>query len=140
MIGQGRIHERFLSFEGFDGATTGQSIFDDVALDHFREQFRNCTQPKSMPSVPSIQRFSQNELSAIGVVAQVQPVVDFTPTLRALRDRCSRFPGIHTPDHNIHPVQSSFGVEPFRIPSQSRPQNRFNRLARTTDLYRPISD
>jgi hypothetical protein len=45
MIGQRRIDEWLLSFQGFDGAATGQSIFEDLASDHFGKEFRNGPQP-----------------------------------------------------------------------------------------------
>ncbi len=47
-------------------------------------------------------------------VAQVKPIVDFAPVLGTPCDGCSGFPPIHAPDHNIHAIQSSFGVQPFR--------------------------
>jgi hypothetical protein len=111
-----------------------------VLLYDLRKEFRNGTQPQFMASIPSVQRFSQHKLSTVGVITEIQPVVDFAPIFGALSNRCSPFPRIHAPDHNIHSVQPSFGVEPFRNSSQSRPQNRLSRLTRTTDLYRPISD
>ena len=134
VIGQCRIDERFLTIESLGCATPRETISVKISLNHFGEEFGNRPQPELVSPIPSVQWFSKYKLSTVGVVAKVKPVVHFTPILRAFSNRCSRFPRIDTPDHNIHPIQFSVGSSRSGIPSQSRPQNRFNRLARTTDL------
>ena len=134
MVGQCRIDERFLPIEGFRGAAARKTISVQFTLDDFREEFRDRTQPEPVSPVPSIQRLSKHKLAAIGVVAQVQPIIHFAPILGALCDCRARLPRIDTPDDDIDAIQPSFGVEALRNPCQSSPQNRFNRLARTTDL------
>jgi hypothetical protein len=130
MIGQRRIDKRFLPVEGFCGVTTRETISVNLRLDHFGEEFGNRTQPEPVSPVPSIQRLPKHKLTAAGVVAQIQPVIDFTPVLCALCNGCARFPSVDTADYDVHAIE----------PCQSKPQNRFRRLARTTDLSRPISD
>jgi hypothetical protein len=114
VIGQCRIDERFLTVESLGCATARETISIKVSLSCFGEEFRNSAQPQSVPPIPSIQRFSKDKLPAIGVVAKVQPIINFAPVFGAFSNRCSRFPRIDTPDHNIHTIQPSFGVEPFR--------------------------
>jgi hypothetical protein len=110
------------------------SILIDVLPDDFGKEFRNCAQPQSVPSIPSIQRFPKDKLSTVGVVAKVQPIINFAPLFGAFSDRCSRFPRIDAPDHNIHAVQASFEVEPFRnslpiqAPEQIQPVDEDYRL------------
>ena len=60
-----------------------------------------------MSPVPAIQRFSEDKLTAIRIVAQVQPVIDLAPILRAPRDGGSRFPSVDTADHDVYAIQPS---------------------------------
>jgi len=45
MIGQGRIDEWLLSFEGLDGAATGLAIFVEFLLYGFGKEFSDRAQP-----------------------------------------------------------------------------------------------
>jgi hypothetical protein len=137
VIGQRGIDEWFLPVECFRGAATGLAIIVEFLLYSLWKEFRNRAQPQSLPSIPSIQRFPKNKLPAVGVVAKVKPIINFAPLFGAFSNRCSRFPRIDAPDHNIHAVQPSFGVEPFRdslpveAPEQIQPVSEDYRFVET---------
>lgn len=61
-------------------------------------------------------RVSEHELTAIGVVAQVQPVGDLAPIFCALGDGCSRRAGVDAPDHNVHAIEPPFSIQALRNP------------------------
>src|SRR6266567_4759437 len=137
MISQGGIDEWLLSFEGFDGAATGQSVFEDVSLDYFGKEFRDRSQPQSVPPIPSIQWFSQHKLSTVGVIAQVQPVIHLTPVFDAFGDRSSCGPCVDAADDNIHTRHFSLWIEPLRnsfpveSPEQIQPVGENHRFIQT---------
>ena len=56
------------------------------------------------------------------------------PILRALGDCSSCNPCVDATNHDVNTMQPAVRVKVLGIPAQSRPQNRFSRLARTTDL------
>jgi hypothetical protein len=113
LIGQCLIDEGLLPFEGFCCAAAWQTISVQFALYDFGEKLCDGSQPEPVSPVPSIQGFTQNELPSVGIVAQVQPIIDFTPFLRALRDGGSRFPSVDTADHHVYAIQPSFRIQPL---------------------------
>ena len=98
MIGQRRIDERPLTVEGFRGATTREKISVNVRLGSLRGRVRKLYAAGACSLVPSIQRLPKHKLTAVGVVAQIQPVIDFTPVLCALCNGCASFPSVDTAD------------------------------------------
>src|SRR5580704_3233038 len=96
-----------------------------------------------MTPVPSIQGFSEHELAAVGMVIQVQPVIDLTPFSCALCDCRSRFPRVDTADHDVHAVQSSSSVEPLgnalpiQAPKPIQPVGENHRFIETQDVRMP---
>ena len=137
VIGQGRIDERLLPVEGFRRATTRETISVEFALDDFREEFGDRSQPKPVSPVSSIQRLPKHKLTAVGVVAQIQPVIDFTPILCALCNGRARFPSVNTADHDVHAVQPSFGIQalgnafPVQAPEQIQAVGENHRFIET---------
>src|SRR5581483_4414636 len=96
--------------ECFRRTAARETISVGFRLDDFREEFGNGTQSESMPSVPSIQRLSEHKLAAVRVVAEVQPVIHFTPILGTFRDRCPRFLRVYAADDDVHSVEPAFRV------------------------------
>src|SRR5216684_1885660 len=113
VIGQCWINERFLPVEGFRRATARQAISVQFALYDFGEKLCDRAQPEPVSPVPSIQGFTQNELTSVGIVAQIQPIIDFTPILCALCDGGSRQTSVDAPNDKIHAVQPSFRIQPL---------------------------
>ena len=87
MVSQCRINERLLPVESFRRTATGKVIGNGISLNNFRKKFGDGTQPQPVPSVSPVQRLTEHKLSAIRVVAEVEPVIHFTPILGAFRDR-----------------------------------------------------
>jgi hypothetical protein len=114
VIGQGRIDERLLPVESLCRAAAWETISVKFALDDFREKLCDCSQSEPASPVPAIQRLPEHKLSAVGVIAQVQPVVDFTPVLGALCDGRARRPRVDTTDHDVHSVQSAVRIQALR--------------------------
>ena len=113
MTGQCRIDERFLTIESLRCAATRQAMIVRFVFDDFGEEFRNGAQPERVPPVPTVERLPKHKLSAIRVVAQIQPIVDFAPTLRALRNCRPRLPRVDTADHDVYTIKPAFRIQPF---------------------------
>jgi len=116
MVGQRRIDERFLPLECFRGTATRETAVIGISLNHFREEFGDRTQSKPVPPVPAIQGFPQHKLTGVRVVAEIQPVVDFTPILGALRYGCSCFSRVDTADYEVHCVSGRAFLEYLASP------------------------
>ena len=69
------IDERFLSFEGFDGATGGQFVATiENGRYEFGPQFCGGKQTAACFAVAVVLGLAENELSAIGVITDIKPV------------------------------------------------------------------
>src|SRR5215469_2866734 len=104
MIGQRRVDERFLPVEGFRRTAAGEPVSVKVSLDDLREKFGNRAQAEPVAPISPIQRFSEHKLPAVRVVAQIQPVIYFTPIRRTLRNCAPSLPGVDAADYDVHAV------------------------------------
>lgn len=77
---------RLRTFESFCRAAVWLAISVEFAADHFGEELGDCPQPKALPPV---QGFPQDKLSTVGIVDQVQPIIDFAPIFDTPGNRCS---------------------------------------------------
>ncbi len=88
-----------------------------------------------MPPVSAIQRLPEHELTAVSVIAQIQPVIDFTPILGALCDSCAGRSRVDAPDHDVHAVKPAFRIKPLwdslpvKAPEKVQTVGEDNRLA-----------
>ena len=79
MLGKGRIDERFLPLQGLDRATAWFSIIVETRVRNLRIELRHCSEAQSSPSVPVVKWLAQDELAAVSIVAEIEPVGNRNP-------------------------------------------------------------
>jgi len=90
-----------LDLQSLNRAARWQFVrFVQLRIDDLREKLRNGWQPASCLLVLSVLRLAQHELTCVGVVADVQPVVAL-PVRSAIRDSTPSFARIHTPNDDV---------------------------------------
>jgi len=93
--------------------------------------------PEPAPPVPSIQWFSQHKLTAVRIVAEVQPVIDFAPILCALCNGRARLASVDTADHDVYAIESAFRIQPLwntlpiQTPEEIQPVGENHRFIET---------
>lgn len=96
------IDEWFLPFESLDCRTAGQRVFTGCRVGNLRIEFRDRSQPFSLPPIPAVERLAQNELPARCTVAKIEPVCDVARLLtHASVDDSPHRPCVHTPDQAL---------------------------------------
>lgn len=137
MVCQCRIDERFLPVERFRCTATRKTVAIGIRLNDFRKQLGDCTQPEPVALVSSVQRLPQHKLPAVSVVAEIQPVIHFTPILGAFRNCRPGFPRVNTADYDVNSVKPAFRVESFRYalpvqtPEHVQPVGQNHRFMKT---------
>jgi len=63
-----------LAVKSLDGGTTWQRIFTGRGVDDLWIQLADGAQPGGLPAIARVQRLAQDELSAGGIVAEIEPV------------------------------------------------------------------
>lgn len=138
MVCQCWIDEGFLAVERFRRTATWETIAIAVRINDFREQLGNCTQPEPSTTVSPIQGLSEHKLPAVRVIAEVHPVIYFTPILRTFCDGRPRASRVYAADHNIHSVKPAFRVEsignplPIQAPEHVQPVRQDHRFMKTS--------
>ena len=101
VLGEGRVNKRLLALQCLSRATARFSIVVEIRVHYFRKELRRRPQAEFFPAIPLIEGFAQDELSAICIVAQIEPVRNRAPIPNRIANRSPCSPRIHAPDHNV---------------------------------------
>src|SRR4051812_18092009 len=94
-----------LPLQRLGGAATGLLIVIECRINDLGEEFRNCPEPLRSMLIGPIERLSEDELSRVGVVANIQPVADAAIwTGESFVNLCSRGAAIHATDDEVQIV------------------------------------
>ena len=101
MLGKGRVDEGLLSLQGLDRATARFCLIVESLIANLRKELDGCVQAQSRSSIALVKRFAQDELAAVGIVAQVELVRNSAPVADCIANCGPCCPRIHAPDHNV---------------------------------------
>ena len=101
VLGEGIDDKWLLSFQGSSGATAWLPVILETRVHNFRIKPGCGVQAQLYPPVVIIKRFAQDELSAVCIVAQVQPVRHRAPFSDRITDHRPCCPCIHAPDDDM---------------------------------------
>src|SRR5579859_6290102 len=75
LVSQGLIDKRLLALQGIDRAARRKIIGCGRVRSHdLPKQFRHYRQPMFEPSIATVLRLSKNELAAVGIVTDIEPI------------------------------------------------------------------
>ena len=120
VIGQHLVHKGLLSFQCFDGAAGRQGVRTvQLGIDDLRIEFSDGEQAVLGVLIAPIPGLTQNELTVVGIVPDVQPVERLLEGWRPA-DGQPGCPCIHTGDQDVHnPIGLLCEVAGESIPFQS---------------------
>jgi hypothetical protein len=136
VVRESLIDKRMLPFERLGRAAARLGFVIEFSVDNVREEFRDGSQSRSFMSVDVVEWLPENELTAVGMVSNVEPIPN--RAIRAGNARVNYGSGgsrVYATDYQIEAVRNlvAFGhmfwhCFPVQAPEQVQPVDQDHRF------------